>query len=242
MPFTVREHHEHPVRNARYAEQQLSRAVEHRCELSAAVARDGRIERIEPQFDRAGVDGERRQDMAATRERDESDPIARQVAHQAARFAFRTLQTGGRHIFGEHRPGDIHRDDEVQRFRLCRHHPAAPARIRQGDGGNQSSGAEYRGRPLPYTGRPPPQPCRPAFRVRHPCVPRPRGERQHCHTDDGRKPEHRGRIESHQGTRTTTAADNSSSMTNAARPINSGTRNASSNMVYRATTTGVFSS
>ena len=132
--LAVGEDHEHPVGRVGGGAEELAALGEHAREIRAAFAREVRIERVEVQADGAAVHGERRQDVAPPGERDEAEPVALQVLDQAPRLADGALQPVGRRVLREHRPADVHREDEAQRPRLGADLGAAPARAGEGDG------------------------------------------------------------------------------------------------------------
>ena len=96
---------------------------------------------------RAAIHRERRQDVALAREGDQAEPVARQVLHQAARLAHGSLQPARRHVLGQHRAADVHRDHQVERPAL-RHHAARPAaRARERDRRERAAERQDRRRP-----------------------------------------------------------------------------------------------
>ena len=242
MRLAVGEHHQDAIRQVGARAQQLPALAQRRREPGPALGCHVGIERVEVERDRRAVDREGRQDVARAREGHQAQAVALQVLDQAARLAQRAPQAARARILGEHRAGDVHGDDERQASGLCHDPLLAPARSCQRDDAQEGrdrerGGAEASGREGPAHGFLRPQAGPPDARP-----PRPRRREPHRPTDQGRKRQHHGGVETHQGTRTANVADRTISSARATSPSASGTRYASSKRPYTTCSTLDFSS
>ena len=156
MGLAVGKNNEDPVRAVAAGGEQLPSLQQHRRETGSSLAGKIGIEPIEVHPDRAAVDRERRQDVAPSGERDQADPVALDILHQAAALPHRVLQPTRSRILRQHRPTDVHGEDQVERVGLGRHLGPPPSRAGKRHARTESGKRNrHRSTPDPAARRPP---------------------------------------------------------------------------------------
>ena len=126
--LTVAHHDERTVGTARTDREEVDPLLERRRERAAGLPDDRRIEVLKEEFERAIVAREWREDVAASRERDERDAITGRARAESAHFLLHALQTVRPFILGEHRERDIERERDIDPLRVDDRTALTPAR------------------------------------------------------------------------------------------------------------------
>ena len=240
--FAVGEQHEDPVGDSGTGREELPALLQHRRQLRPTGAHHVGVETLYQQLQGTIVHRERREDETAASEGDEPDSITSEILYQPADLLLHPTQPRGRHVFRQHRAGDIHRHDECERLGFRRHHPPTKPRTGQRDTSEQRSDSQrHHASPARAGGDGSqlagPDGGAPNTRTAGPDSQPP----YHCRHDRGGIQNER-RVKRNHGTRTTKVAPITSSNASAASPISSGMRYDSLCWVNRVVCTGVFSS
>ena len=222
--LAVGEDHQYAIGELGARLQQLRALHQRGREVGAAGGRDVGIHGVEVQGQRGAVDCERRQDVAGAGERDEPDAVAVEILDQAVRFALRAPQPARRHVLGQHRARDVHRDHQVEAARLRHDLVLAPTRAGERHHPQEHRDAHRRGTPAARGAGGALGLGRPAGGPLEPGVARPRGGEPPRTADDRRDQEDHRRVEAHQGTRITSVAETTISSARASRPTARGQR------------------
>ena len=112
---------------------------------AARLSDDRRVEVVEKEVERAAIDRERRQHVAASGEREHRDAIARRRRAQPPHLLFHPLQAARTFVLRHHRQRRIEREHHVDAARAHDGPLVAPAR--SGDGNADERARRRRGAP-----------------------------------------------------------------------------------------------
>ncbi len=240
--LAVGEHDECAVGEIRARPQQLGSLAQGWGERGAPLRRDVGVERVEVEGERGPVTREWRQDVARPGERDQADPVAVQILHQAPRLAQRPAEPAGGGILGEHGARDVDGDHGREPTRRRHDLLLSPARAGERYDAQERRERERGGPEAPGGDRAAHGFFRPQGRAPEAHAPRPRRREPDGAADERREREDDRRVERHQGTRTENVPASTISSASATRPRASGARYASSKRWYTTCSTVLFSS
>ena len=163
--FAVGEKDQDAIRHIGAAEQEVAPLLERAGQCGPAHAGDVGIEAVYQELQRARVHRERRHDEALAGKGDQADAVAREILNQPTRFPLRPAQSGRLDVLGKHRARHVHRDHQVQGFRLDRDHPPPPPGTGERHAGRKGREPQQDPPPAPRTPREPGQVSRPPGRV-----------------------------------------------------------------------------
>ena len=114
--LAVAEDHDGAIAAALRRDEQVRSLSDRARERAARLADDGWIEVVEKEIERGVVDRERREDVAAPREREQREAIARRRRAQAADLLLHLLESVRTLVGRHHRQRRVDREDDVDAF------------------------------------------------------------------------------------------------------------------------------